>query len=115
MRSMKTATVWNEDKDLPSFFFPTAGHLAAQVSHRTQRIYHPRLKIGRKNVNAEAGVGGGEGGGEIGWAQISLMHYVFSSTSTATLCESSLSAAFLCLTNKVKKIVIFSSLFLREG
>ena len=56
---MKTATVWNEDKDLPSFFFPTAGHLAAQVSHPTQRIYHPRLKIGRKNVNAEAGGGGG--------------------------------------------------------
>ena len=58
---MKTATVWNENEDLPSFNFPTARHLAAQVSHPTERIYHPRPKVGEKTVNA--GRGGVEGGG----------------------------------------------------
>ena len=62
---MKTATVWNENEDLPSFFFPTARQLAAQVSHPTERIYHPRPKVGQKNVNAGRGgveEGRGEGG-----------------------------------------------------
>ena len=58
---MKTATVWNENEDLPFFNFPTARHLAAQVSHPTERIYHPRPKVGQKNVNAERGGGGGGG------------------------------------------------------
>ena len=40
--------------------FPTARHLAAQVSHPTERIYHPRPKVGQKTVNA--GRGGVEGG-----------------------------------------------------
>ena len=52
---MKTATVWNENEDLPSFNFPTARHLAAQVSHPTERIYHPRPKVGQKTVNAGRG------------------------------------------------------------
>ena len=60
---MKTATVWNENEDLPSFNFPTARHLAAQVSHPTERIYHPRPKVGQKNVNAGRGGVEAEGGG----------------------------------------------------
>ena len=43
--------------------FPTARHLAAQVSHPTERIYHPRPKVGQKTVNA--GRGGVEGGGGV--------------------------------------------------
>ena len=50
--------------------FPTARHLAAQVSHPTERIYHPRPKVGQKTVNAgRRGVEGVGGGG--GWGGLS--------------------------------------------